>query len=192
MFLRVLCVLFAVTAWAIPGKTNQKATCGVLEGSIVGVVSRKPLAGAAVVLCKVIQGETCVFRAELSALAKPDGSFRVEQIPLGDYFVFYDPTGTTRETWKDIDGKEMILDLAGLGGIRPAARKDLVRTFGCGGGITVKKGTVFQFSNGRVVGSDGSVVSEKCGLTLDFHAGQLLRVKVQGNVSSVAINAWDL
>lgn len=192
MLLRMICVGLSAIAFALPATASQKAGFAVLRGSIVGAESRKPLAGAAVVLCKVTEGPKCSPQANLGAIATADGNFRIDKLPPGKYFVFYDPTGIAREAWKAIDGKEITIKPEELDpGMSSAAWKELAGGLGCGGSVTVTKGTVFNFKDGKFAGiTNGSFTFDKCGLTLELRAGEPLSVEVLGASATFTIEAW--
>ncbi len=186
------------TATATPTQTPTQtptpaASSSELQGKLIGTESQEPIAGAAIILCLVTAEKTCSLKANLVTEVKEDGSFELTNVPPASYVVLYDPSGKAMPGWKDIDGLEMILNLEGLSGFPSSARTELFSTFGGGGGITMQEGTSLEFEDGVVVGGDGSIISEKYGLTVDFREGKPIIIQVQpGRTTEVEIRAWAL
>jgi len=169
---------------------NLEATTGTVRGRIIGAESQKPLTGAAVVLCLDVGEKTCVLQADLVSISGEDGSFALTEVAPGSHVVFYDPSGEASGGWEEIDGSEMILNLEGLSGFASPARTELFSTFGGGGDILWQKGTSLEFTAGGVVG-DGSIISEKYGLTMDFYEGKPITIEIQpGQITDLEIKAW--
>ncbi|OGO04159.1 MAG: hypothetical protein A2Y60_02955 [Chloroflexi bacterium RBG_13_54_9] len=160
----------------------------------MGAESQNPLSAAAVILCLVTADKKCSLKANLVTTVNEDGSFEIINIPPGSYVVFYGPSGKASSGWKDIDGLEMILNLDGLNDPPGSVSfEELKSTFCGGGGMTIKRGTIFEFRGHIVVPMEGGIISEKYGLTMDFPEGKPITVDVQpGKVTQIEIKAWAL
>lgn len=181
------------TATPVPPTSTPtpEVTTGIVQGKLIGAESQQPLTGAAVVLCLVVGEKTCVLQADLVSISGEDGKFELTEVLPGSYVVLYDPSAKASSSWKEIDGLEMILKLEGLSGFPSSARTELFSTFGGGGGIRFQKGTTLEFKDGVVVGGDGSIRSEKYGLTMDFHEGKPITIEIQlGKITELEIRAW--
>ena len=172
---------------------TPEATTGTIQGKLIGAESQQPLIGAAVILCLVVGEKTCVLQADLVSISGEDGELELTEVPPGSYVVFYDPSGKASSGWKEIDGLEMILNLQGLMPIPSADRTELFSTFGGEGTIRVQKGLTLGFDENGVFSGDGSIISERYGLTMDFYEGKPITTEVQpGKTTELEIRAWGL
>jgi hypothetical protein len=166
---------------------------GTLKGKLLGADSQKVLGGAAIILCSVVDEQKCSLKAGLVTTVMEDGCFELVDIPPATYIVFFDPSGKATLSWKEIDGLEMILKLEGLARFPGTARDELFSTFGGNGAITIKKGFSLEFKEDGRFGGDGSVISDKYGLTMDFHEGKPIMAEIQpGKITEIEIQAVGL
>jgi hypothetical protein len=166
----------------------------VLRGTLIGAESQKPLAGAAIILCSVGTERKCTLQADLIATAEDDGGFELTGISPASYAIFYDPSGDAIAGWKEINGLEISLKIEGVAMFSPSPeRTEFFSTFGGGEGISITPDTSIGFdAEGNVTG-EGTFISEKYGLTLQFHDGQPLTIQVQrGEITELEIMAWGL
>jgi len=167
---------------------------GVLRGKLIGAVSQKPLVGAALILCLVGAERECTLQADLIATTEDDGDFELTDVPPSSYAVFYDPSGNAKAGWKEMDGLEISLKFEGVAMFSPSPeRTEFFSTFGGGESIGMTPQTSINFdAEGNATG-EGSLISNKYGLTLQFHDGQPLTIQVQrGETTGLEIMAWGL
>lgn len=184
--------MHVVTATPTPLPTPTPSS-GVLRGTLIGAESQKPLAGAAIILCLVGVERKCTLEADLIATVEEDGGFELTDIPPVSYVIFYDPSGNARVGWKEINELEISLKIEGVAMPSSSQRTEFFSTFGGGESIGITPDTSIGFdAEGNIIG-EGSFISERYGLTLQFHDGQPLTIQVQrGEITELEIMAWGL
>jgi hypothetical protein len=142
----------------------------------------------------VIAEKTCRFESSLATTVDEDGEFAFTAAIPASYVVFYDPTGEAIESWKEIDGVEMILDLEGLLPQNPAASTvdgELYDTFGGGGEITIHEGSELGIIDGKMAIVKGSITSEEYHLTMDFPDSEPITVEIRpGKTTELEFRTW--
>lgn len=182
-----------------------KVTTGVLKGRLIGAESGKAQARAAIILGLMTTEKKCSLKADLVTVVEENGSFQISNVPAGSYILFYDLSGKAKPGWKDINGLEISINfdclvagqLKGMPGVSippewESERKELFSTFGGGGTIITEEGTTYEFKDGVPFVTEGSFVSEKYGLQIDFRGGKPIVVEIKPeSITSVEIKAWN-
>ncbi|MEE9324611.1 MAG: hypothetical protein V3U90_03540 [Dehalococcoidia bacterium] len=177
------------TSALIPTPTpTSTVDFGAVKGKLIGADSQRPLSGAAIILCLFTDERECTLQASLIATADESGEFQLSDVPPGSYVVLYDPSGGAKAGWEEIDGLKIKYGFTdvGLGGVT----REFIDSFG-GGSITIQEGTGWTYSDGELVAMDGSYVSEKYGLTMDFHMEEPVTIEARrGETTEFELRAW--
>ena len=169
----------------------------MLKGVIIGADSKEALAGAAIILCRIISNGECTIQAEIITTTDDSGRFSFSTVPSGEYVLLYDSLGKAIPIWKTIN--ELTINYKPGHRIpgEVALPKEFFETFGGGGKIVAQRGTSIgldSLSDDAIASiKHGSFTSEKYGLTIDFREGNPPTIEVtQGKSVEIEINAWGL
>ena len=186
-------IISLTTFFSLISLTQENSGTGMIKGKIIGSESKKALAGAAIILCRTTSEGECNIQAELITTTDESGRFSFSAVPSGGYVLLYDPLGKAIPTWKTINGLTINYKLGHPMNFDSLMTKEFYESFGGGGSIAINKGTATKMLDGKIVSINGSFTSAKYGLTMDFHEGKPLTVKVkQGKTVEIEINAWGI
>ena len=144
---------------------NTAPSLGQVQGTLVAVETGQPLAGAAVILCRVTEETEGILQASLSCSTESDGDFELSNVPPGKYVVLYDPSGEGKDGWTQIDQLE--IDYSFQAGTCEISNEFYQSFFG-GVSVTYHQGFTCTSEDGVIV-FNGALTSQAYNLTMEFH-----------------------
>ena len=136
----------------------------------------------------------CILKGNLSAIVDERGHFKLHNIPEGTYVVFFSQLARATKIWESYDGLNISLRLEGLTPMHEEAKKELLSVFeGRSGSIKLKKGSKFEFKDGKMSGGDGSIIFDIFYLTMDYRNAKPITVKISaGKTLEKDIYLWEV
>lgn len=164
-----------------------------LTGTMVWLTKGTPMVGAWILLCKM-SGDTCQTDAALATTTQAKGAFEFQTLDAGTYVILYNSSGPSSQAVGislDLSDSALKCLAQGMIGSASASCQGTIPVFG-DGSISLAKGTMLNVSASGVALKDGSLVSAKYGVNLDFADGKPVSVEIQsGKASKTDFKAWD-
>ena len=189
--LRLIITLLIILSLAGCNFLAADSEAGMVKGTIFGAESRQPIPNAVIILCRITDEDVCNVQADLAATTDDSGTFNISNVPPGSYVVLYNSYGKAHLNLSSIDGVNINYKLGPPMSPDSMCTKEFFSTFGGNEAVAVNKGTTVEFKDGVMVSINGSFISEKYGVTMDFHEGKPLIIKVQKEqITETKIEAW--
>jgi hypothetical protein len=171
---------------------------GAIKGKLIGKNTQQPIMGTTVILCGVIpeDNEKCQVLPDIKSISQNDGSFSLENVPINTYAIVYATSkNVDTKSWKGIilnypiagKGSTLISYPSGVLIVDNVDFSLVEDPFGGDKGISII-GRIDNIINVHVLNQfvgfimiEGSLTSNKFGLTLEFVDSHPIVIKVEDN-----------
>jgi hypothetical protein len=149
--------------------------------------------GARITLCR-ISGDRCKVETSLATTTQREGVFEFHKLDVGKYVILYNPSRPSSQVVGlslDLSDQSLQCLADGLMGNASAVCQGTVPIFG-DGDLSLQKQSSFKVSPSGFTLADGSLISKRYGLYLDFAGGEPLSVEIRdGRITETVVKAWD-
>lgn len=171
-------VLPTLTPTPVPPTATPTPEIGSVRGVLIGRESNKPIAGAYVLLCAVIDQAApepeCLLRASLATVTGTDGRFELASVPQGSYLIVYGLSDEAKGNPQAWDGRSVHYRSLMTAAIDKAA----IDPFGGNQGVFFRKGSEIGIVDGELRIISGSFSSGEFGLSIEFRQLEPLTISV--------------